>query len=60
VPIRSPEAITGKLQFLADNRDILEKMSTRAETPGHELRTWEMTGRNLVDTLRDFVEMPKR
>jgi glycosyltransferase involved in cell wall biosynthesis len=60
VPIRSPEAIAGKLQFLADNRDILEKMSRWTETSGQGLRTWEMTGQSLVETLRDFVEMPKR
>ena len=60
VPIRSPEAIAGKLQFLADNRDRLEEMSSRAGRPGQGLRTWEMAGQNLVETVRDFVEMPKR
>jgi glycosyltransferase involved in cell wall biosynthesis len=60
VPIRSPESITEKLQFWADNRDRLEEMSSRAGSPGQGLRTWEMTGQNLVETLRDFVEVPKR
>ena len=59
VPIRSPQAITEKLQLLADNRDKLEALSSRAMSPDPGLRTWEMTGRNLVETLNDFVRMPK-
>lgn len=60
VPIRSPEAIAGRLQLLADNRDLLEEMSSRAGKPGGGLRTWETAGQNLVETVRDFVKMPKR
>jgi len=58
VPIRSPEAITAKLQFLADNRDMLRVLSER--TLDHGLRTWEATGHKLIETLREILEMPKR
>lgn len=58
VPIRSPEAIAGKLQLLADDRAMLEKLSSQAIA--HEnTRSWDVAGGELIAALNDFTRMPK-
>ncbi len=59
VPIRSPEAITGKLQLLADDPAMLEKFSATADSRDNGTRSWENTGQNLVNALESFTQMPK-
>jgi len=59
VPIRSPGAIVEKLQLLADDSALLEKMSATVVARDMTMPTWETAGRKLVDALMDFTRMPK-
>jgi glycosyltransferase involved in cell wall biosynthesis len=59
VPIRSPEAITEKLQLLADNPDLYAKMSARTVMRDKGMRSWENTCQMFIQTLEDFTRMPK-
>lgn len=60
VPIRSPQAITEKLQLLADEPSRVEALSVRAAAHDNGLRTWENTTQKLVQTLGDFAQQPRR
>jgi glycosyltransferase involved in cell wall biosynthesis len=51
VPIRDPGAITEKLQQLADDPALRERMSTDARARARTLRGWESAGQKLVETL---------
>jgi starch synthase len=59
VPIRSPGAITEKLQLLADNPGLLAEMSAWAEARDNGIRNWENASQLFVETLKDFTRMPK-
>lgn len=51
VPIRDPEAIAGKLQLLADDTPLLNRMSAAANARAQSLGGWEAAGRMLVEAL---------
>ena len=51
VPIRDPQAITDKLQLLADDRGLLSRMSAAANARAQSLGGWEAAGSMLVDAL---------
>jgi glycosyltransferase involved in cell wall biosynthesis len=55
VPIRDPEAIAGKLQLLAHNRELLRWMSKNARRRAREF-TVEKYGERLVMTLRPMMQ----
>jgi len=59
VPIRSPRAITERLQQLADDPALLEEMSARAVARDNGIRNWENAGKLFVKTLQEFIQMPK-
>ena len=59
VPIRAPEAITEKLQLLADAPAELEALSARVESRDKESQSWEESSRKWIETLHDFAGMPK-
>ncbi len=60
VPIRSPDAITAKLQLLADDRPLLQEMSARTQIRDQGMRSWETAGQDLVEKLHQVVSLPKR
>jgi starch synthase len=51
VPIRSPEAIAEKLQWLADDPDLRAWMSNAAKMRAQTLDGWDGTGRKLIESL---------
>ncbi len=51
VPIRAPEAITEKLQQLADEPGLRARMSLAGRARAQNLQGWESTGKLLVETL---------
>jgi len=59
VPIRSSEAITEKLQSLADSPELLAQLSARAVTRDNGARSWENTCQLMIASLQDFTQMPK-
>lgn len=59
VPIRSPEVIAAKLQMLADDPDLLARLSAQTAVRDIGLGTWEGTCQKLIEALRDFTRMPK-
>jgi glycosyltransferase involved in cell wall biosynthesis len=50
VPMRSPEKLAEKIDFLADNRSIIPEMRRHARKKAAEY-TWERYGRNIVDAM---------
>jgi len=60
VPIRSSEAIADKLQELADNPGLREKMSDAARVRSRELRGWESTGERLIEALKCMIQAKPR
>jgi glycosyltransferase involved in cell wall biosynthesis len=55
IPIRSPEAITEKLQWLADDPDLRAWMSNAARRRAQTLDGWEGTGCKLVESLKSVT-----
>jgi starch synthase len=55
VPIRSPLAITERLQELADRPYLRQEMSAAALRRAQTLQGWESTGNRLVQTLTQLV-----
>jgi glycosyltransferase involved in cell wall biosynthesis len=56
VPIRDPNAIAEKLQHLADDPALRQRMSAAAREKARTLRGWESTGQKLVETLSALAE----
>jgi glycosyltransferase involved in cell wall biosynthesis len=54
VPIRSGDAMAEKLQRLADEPELREKMSAAARERSHGLQSWNETGKKLVNMLASF------
>jgi hypothetical protein len=48
-------AITEKLQLLADDRELLDRMSVAASERIRSIASSEETGRKLVETLREAL-----
>ncbi len=59
VPIRSPDAISEKMQLLADNPDLYAQMVNDALTRDRGIRSWENSGHMFIKALEDFTRMPK-
>lgn len=55
VPIRSPEAIAEKLQLLADDPDLRERMSEKALARVKAIGGWDRYGDGYVAMLRDLA-----
>jgi len=55
VPIRSPEAIARKVEFLYRRPDVLEEMSARALARARTQVTWEQYGKRVVDVYRRLL-----
>jgi glycosyltransferase involved in cell wall biosynthesis len=55
VPIRAPEAITAKMERLADEPALRERMSSSARSRARALQGWEETGNRLVSTLQGLA-----
>jgi glycosyltransferase involved in cell wall biosynthesis len=51
VPIRSPEAIAGKLAWLADHREVLRGMGAAAQAKAREY-TWKAYGEKVLSAAR--------
>jgi starch synthase len=56
VSIRNPGAIAEKLQQLADDPALRERMSVAARARARTLHGWESAGQKLVETLAGLVE----
>lgn len=56
VPVRDPAAIAEKLQMLADDPELLARMSAAACEKIRSVAGWEETGRKLVKTLQETVQ----
>ena len=55
VPIRSPEALAEKIDWLANHRQALPEMSAAARARAAEY-TWESYGRKILHTVRTAME----
>jgi starch synthase len=55
VPIRDPAAITEKLQNLADDPALRERMSEAARGRAQTLQGWQSAGEKLVETLTNLA-----
>jgi len=53
IPIRNAEAIAAKLDTLANDRDLLARMSENASARAHEF-TWEEYGKRLVAAIQEL------
>ena len=55
VPIRDPAAIAEKLQMLADDPELLARMSAAALERTQSISNWDQTARKLVDKLQETL-----
>jgi glycosyltransferase involved in cell wall biosynthesis len=58
VPIRSPEAIAERLQQLADDPDLQQRMSEAALTRVRTIGGWHAYGEKWMDLICDLVGSP--
>lgn len=57
VPIRDAGAIAEKLQMLADDPELLARMSAAAFERTQSISSWDQTAKKLVDTLRQTLHI---
>ena len=55
VPVRSPEAIAGKIRQLYDDRTSLDRMKRAAASAGKGTLTWDEYGNRYVDFLNELI-----
>jgi starch synthase len=60
VPIRASAAIGNRLQGLADDRSLRERMAAAAQARAQSLGGWATTGKLLVATLAEMARLPQR
>jgi starch synthase len=60
VPIRSAEALTEKMQQLADDPALRRRMADAARIRASELNGWETAGQNLVNALGNSVRSSRK
>jgi glycosyltransferase involved in cell wall biosynthesis len=54
VPIRSPQLIAEKLNWMLDNRAATKEMGKKAKQHAAEY-TWKKYGDNIIDAIRDYI-----
>jgi glycosyltransferase involved in cell wall biosynthesis len=54
VPIRSPQLIAEKLNWMLDNRAETKEMGKKAKQHAAEY-TWKKYGDNIIDAIRDYI-----